>query len=423
MFARISRLWHQFLNKSQTINNEPLNKVSLIVIVAIDLVIIVNVLTGLNDISNWYLNPSAAYPCYFEWDNYRNEKNTKPPSEFLQEREYQIISLSLPNENEPLDRLTFRQQYLQVKEGHLGSISNTCLQYADSKDKLNNPNNRQIVQIINQKQEQISKLESNNQTIRSQYDSTLLEKIAGQEQKKSINQISAEKAKQELERNNRQIATLKKEITNLKNKLLKKPESLDYINFLNNEATFKDVEKQYNKASFWYSSIQLGFQTLFLLPLILIAVLIHNFAQRKEYGLIALISWHLLVIFFLPLIFKIFEFLQIGAIFQFLFEIISKLLGGLLFLISYIYILLVPLVGFGIIKFCQNFVFNSKIQTAKRVQKLRCIKCAKKIRPDDSYCPHCGYYQYSECDNCHNLTYKHLPYCKECGHFQERNNQ
>lgn len=411
MFAQISRLWHQFINRSNTINNEPLNKVSLIVIIAIDLVIITNVLIGLNDISSWHLHPSAAYPCYLEWDNYRNEKNA--------EREYQYLTVALPNQNESIDRLTFRQQYLEAKEGHLGALSNTCLQYAEYKDKLNNSNNQQIFKTINQKQEQISKLESNNQNIRDRYDSTLLEKIAGQEEKKSINQISAEKAKQELERNNRQIATLKKEIANLKNELIKRPESVEYINFINNEATFKEVEKQYDRASFWYPSIQLGFQTIFLLPLILIASSIHNFAQRKQYGLISLISWHLLVIFFLPLIFKIFEFLQVGAIFEFIFKIVSKLLGGLLFLISYVYIFLVPLIGFGIIKFCQNFIFNTKIQTAKRIQKLRCIKCAKKIRHDDSYCPHCGYYQYSECDNCHNLTYNHLPYCKECGHFQE----
>jgi RNA polymerase subunit RPABC4/transcription elongation factor Spt4 len=123
----------------------------------------------------------------------------------------------------------------------------------------------------------------------------------------------------------------------------------------------------------------------------------------------------LLVIFIIPLILKVFEFLQVGAIFQFFFNIISFFFGGLIFLISYAYILLIPLVGFGMIKFFQTVVFNPKIQAVNRIQKSQCIRCAKKIRPQDSHCPHCGYYQYVECHNCHNLTYKELPYCHHCG--------
>ncbi|HEY9598725.1 MAG TPA: hypothetical protein V6D33_13760, partial [Cyanophyceae cyanobacterium] len=59
------------------------------------------------------------------------------------------------------------------------------------------------------------------------------------------------------------------------------------------------------------------------------------------------------------------------------------------------------------------------VQAASRIQKSRCIQCGKKIRPHDSYCPHCSCYQYVECQSCHNLTYKYLPYCNQCGHAQE----
>lgn len=296
------------------------------------------------------------------------------------------------------------------------------MQYADYKDKINNPNKQQIIKTINQKQAKINTLEQANRTIKAQYDSTLLEKIAGQGREQSINQVSAEKAKQTLEENNRQIYTLKQENSTLKNELLAKPESISFIAFLKDDNQFREVDKGYQQASFWYPSIQLAFQSLFLLPLILIALSVHKFAQRRRFGLISLISWHLLVIFFLPLIVKIFEFLQIGAIFKFIFDIISAIFGGLLFLINYAYILLIPIIGFGIIQFFQKFVFNVKVQAASRVQKSRCVNCAKKIRHLDTYCPHCGYYQDIGCQNCHNLTYKHLPYCKHCGHPQDSNN-
>ncbi|MBD1921006.1 hypothetical protein H6F77_07880 [Microcoleus sp. FACHB-831] len=412
MFASTRRILGQFFSKSRKINNEPLNKVSLIVIVLIDIFILVNVFTGLNDISRWHLDPSQAYPCYSDWQNYRTQTNKDSL-----DKQYEFLKLSFTYDNKTTS--TFQQTYQQAEEGNLGKVSETCLQYAQRKDNINNSANQQALKAIDQKQGKISNLEQANRNIRTQYDSTLLEKIAGQSRNQSINSVGAEKAKQALEQNTRTISTLAKEISNLKNELLAKPEILSLIAFVNDNGNFIEVEKGYQQASFWYPSIQFGFQSIFLLPLIIIALLVHNFAQRKGYGLVSLISWHLLVIFFIPLSIKVFEFLRFGAIFQFVFDIISAIFGGLLFLISYIYILLIPLIGFGIIKFFQKVVFNTKAQVARRVQKSCCVKCAKAIRHHDSYCPHCGYYQYVECQNCHNLTYEHLLYCKQCGHSQD----
>ena len=412
MLAWIRHLLSQFFSKSRTINNEPLNKVSLIVIILIDIFILINVFAGLDDISRWHLRPTQAYTCYSEWKNYRTQ-TTK-------DKDYEIVKQSLPHDtnNPPL----FQQTYQQVQAGHIGNVSDVCLKYAKYKDNIYNSEIQQTIKTIDLKQAKISTLEQANRNIRDRYDSTLLEKIAGQSREQSINSVSAEKAKLELEENNRNISTLSQEVSHLKNQVVAKPESVSFISFLKDNEKFRAVEKGYQQASFWYPSIQLAFQSLFLLPLIIVTLSVHNFVRARGYGLISLISWHLLVIFFIPLILKIFEFLQVGAIFQFIFDIISALLGGLLFLISYVYILLIPIIGFGIIKFLQKIVFNPKVQVAKRIQKSCCIKCAKKNRHHDIYCPHCGYNQYVECPNCHNLTYKDFPYCKECGYSQESSN-
>jgi len=411
MLTQIRRLLNRFFRRSRTINDEPLNKVSLIVIILIDIFILINVFTGLNDISQWYISPSQAYPCYTEWKSYQTQ--TTP------DKDYEIIQSSLRSVINY--QSNFQQTYQQAAVGHLGTVSQTCLEYGSYKDQLNNPENQQLITAINQKQEEINQLEQSNRSMREQYDSTLLEKIAGQPRDQSINRVGAEQAKQQLEQNNRNIARLKQEIAELKNQLTTKPESLGFLNFIKDDSTFQAVENAYQKASFWYPSIQFSFQSLFLLPLIFLALSVYNFAQRKGYGLIALISWHLSVVFFVPLLFKLFEFLQFGIIVQFLVDIISTLLGGLVFLVSYAYILLIPLIGFGIIKFFQKIVFNPKVQAASRVQKSRCIRCAKKIPTHDPYCPHCGFYQYVECQNCHGMTYKHLPYCKQCGQSQYSN--
>lgn len=408
MFTALRRFLSQFLNRSRTINNQPLNKVSLTVIILIDLFILINVFSGLDQISQWHLSPDQVYPCYEEWKSYQGQSPLN--------RDYELIRRVL---SDKIDRQSsFLQGYQQQQEGHLGQVSPICLSYADYQDKVNTINNQNQLTIINKKQQEIRTLEEFNNTIRSQYDSTLLEKLAGQDPKKSINQVNAEKAKQKLNQNTIKITTLHQEINRLKQELLTKSESLNLLKFVNNNSQFASLEKSYQSALFWYPSIQITFQALFLVPLILFTFFVYHLAQKKGYGLVSLMSWHLLVIFFIPLILKLFEFLQIGAIFQFISKIIQAIFGKLLFLVSYVYILLIPLIGFGIIKFCQTIVFNPKSQIFNRFQRSCCVQCARRIRPQDTYCSFCGEYQYIECPNCHGLTYKHLPYCKQCGHPQ-----
>ncbi|QOV22782.1 zinc ribbon domain-containing protein [Anabaenopsis elenkinii] len=398
----------QFWGKSRKINNQPLNKVSLVVIIVIDIFILINVFTGLSDISTWYITPYQAYPCYSPWQDYTNQDNV--------DKDFNIINNSLSQTpNQPSQE----RIYQEVEQRNLGKVSPICLEYSRYQDKINNPQNQKIIKNVQQQQARVNQLAETNRQIRAEYPTTLLEKIAELPREQSINLVDAAKAKQTLDTNNQRISTIEAEIKELKNQLVTKPESVKFLEFIREDSNFTQVEKNYQRALFWYPSIQLILQSLFLVPLILIALSVHNFSQRREYGLISLISWHLLVIFFIPLILKVFEFLQVGVLFQFIFNIVSRILGGLLFLISYVYILLIPVVGFGIIQLFQRVILNTKAQAVRRVQESRCINCAKKIRNHDAYCPHCGYYQYVECPNCHNLTYKYLPHCHHCGASQD----
>ncbi|MCY7366788.1 MAG: hypothetical protein LH474_01380 [Chamaesiphon sp.] len=410
MFVKAKRYIGNFFKKSRSVNNKLLNPVSLIIIIIVDLFILFNVFAGLDDISRWHISPSEAYPCISEWKNYRDPQQ-------MNDRDYKIIESSL---NRQSRETSIDLNNLGNEKDRLGKVSDICLNYGELKDRINIPANRTISQTITQKQKKIANLEQSNTSIRSQYDSTLLEKIAGQNSGQSINNVSAEKAKQTIAQNKTSIASLKAEVAVLKESLIKKPESINLINAINDDSKYQLLTQEYQSASFWYPSIQLVFQALFLLPLLAIALIVHRFAVQKEAGLVALITWHLLVIFFIPLLLKIFEFLQVGVLFQFLLDIIVKLLGGLLFLVSYLYIFIIPLVGFGLIKLFQRFTPTSKIQDvmSMRFQNQLCLNCAKRIRPQDAHCPHCGYDQYIECQSCHQPTYKHLAHCKHCGSLQ-----
>lgn len=410
MFYRFCRSLRRFFHRSRTINNEPLNKVSLVVIILIDIFILTNVFIGLNDIGQWHMSPSETYPCYAEWNSYRVQT--------AGDKDFNLVRWAA-DEN----YISLKPQYERAAVDRLGEVSNLCLQYADAKDAIKQPGNTAILEQLNDKEGAIAALENTNRTIREQYDSTLLEEIAEQPRDQSINLTSAAQAKVTLAENEAQITALKADIVTLKDELLANPESAAFLTLLNQDATFQTVEQGYDRASFWYPSIQLAFQAVFLVPLILVAFGGYTMAQRKHYGLIALISWHLLVIFFIPLLLKVFEFMQMGVLFTAVFNLVTVLFGRLLFLVSYIYILLIPLLGFGVIKFAQKFIFNPKLQAAGRVQNSRCIKCAKKIRVQDSHCPHCGYHQHRECGHCHQPTYKYLPYCNHCGTAQTTGNR
>lgn len=427
MFTRARRFVGNCFKKSRSINNKPLNPLSLIVIIVVDLFILFNVFAGLDQISRWHISPTEAYPCISDWENYRDAKQTN-------DRDYNIIASALARGldqsgvKEP-DAMTegrssqsnFKQNNLDNEKDRLGKVSPICLNYAELKDRVNIPANRSIQQSINQKNAKISSLEQANSSIRSQYDSTLLEKIAGQNSNQSINTVSAAKAKQTLAQNTVSITNLTTEIAALTQSLTSKPESINLINSIKDDSKYQLLTQEYQHASFWYPSIQLAFQALFLLPLITVSLLVYRIASRRGAGLIALISWHLLIISFIPLLLKIFEFLQVGALFQFLLNIITPLFGSLVFLVSYLYIFLIPLVGFTIIKISQRFASSNKSQDtiSMRFQNQACLNCAKRIRPQDVYCPHCGYDQYVECQSCHELTYKHLAHCKHCGALQD----
>ena len=406
MFTRFRRSIGRFFNKSRKVNHEPINKFSQIVIVIIDLFILSSVFAGLNDISQWPLSPYRTYPCHSAWQNYRESTAV--------DKDYSIVSQSLDFS----DLRANTGSYQSYSEGYLGEVSSLCLQYERTENALSTSAAQTITKGINDNQAEIDSFSRMNRDIRQQYDSTLLEEIAGQPREQSINTVDAAQARQEIERNEQKIAERESRLNVLRSTLITTDESQVFLALLNDDSQFAQVDEGYQKASFWYPSIQLVFQAIFLVPLILVAFGGYTVAQRKHYGLVALISWHLLVIFSIPLILKVFEFMQVGVLFNFIFDIIAALFGRLLFLVSYIYILLIPPLGFGIIKLAQRFIFNPKLQAAGRVQKSRCIKCAKKIKAHDSHCPHCGYHQHRECSHCHQVTYQYLPYCKHCGTAQ-----
>jgi ABC-type multidrug transport system fused ATPase/permease subunit len=420
--TKLNRLWQRFFRKSRMVNSQQaLNVPSLIVLVLVDIFILVNVFFGLNDISSWHLSPEQAYPCYGEWRAYRENSTAGKDYEMLNRTIAENPgnwSSHLSGSSANSQTGTFRQAYDKAGVGRQGKVDQRCLDYAVLKDAIRTPENRKTISEINKQLDRVSKLETDNRKIREQYDSTLLEKVAGQPRNQSINNISADEAKRKQDANSAEIIQRKQEVTELKKALLAQPAAQTYLTQLQNADAFNAIAKGHDHAGFWYPSIQLGLQALFLVPLITIAYAIHRFALRKNYGLVALLSWHLLIIALIPALLKVFEFLQVGAIVQWVSAKVWQIFGGLLFLVSYLQIALIPLAGFALIKLFQRFSRVSshpQKQAASRISLSQCLNCGKKIRPQDAHCAHCGYQQYRECPTCYAMTHRHMPHCTHCG--------
>jgi hypothetical protein len=405
----VKNIFNRLIQKSTQIHHEPINKISIIILIFIDIFVLVNVFSGLGSISEWPLTPSEELPCYAPYEKYQTDKK-KGTFEFNASTVENIIN----------EKDSYPVTYAATnKSKRLGNPSSLCTEHTRLEKSIVSSDNIKLKKNIDRDRNKVLSLSQENRTLKSQYDSSLLEKIAGQSRQKSINITSSDKIKSNIDSNNQKIIENSLKIKENQTKLIKNPASDAYLKILNDVSQYSKIKSAYQSAEFWHPNKILLLQILFLLPLIVIAYLWHTLSTRKNKGLQALLSWHLLLIFCIPLLLKFFEFIQFGNIVSTILISITAILGGLLFIASYGLILIIPLFGFGLIKFLQIFVFNSRVQAKNRIQKVHCIRCNSKLRLGDEFCPFCGFEQYVDCTNCHQKTYKLANFCNTCGHQQE----
>lgn len=74
MFSSIANIFNRLVRKSTQIHHEPINKVSIIILILIDVFVLINVFSGLGSIAEWPLNPSEEFPCYATHEKYQTDK-------------------------------------------------------------------------------------------------------------------------------------------------------------------------------------------------------------------------------------------------------------------------------------------------------------------------------------------------------------
>jgi hypothetical protein len=74
MFSFIKRLFRQLIRRSTYIQHESINKASIIILVLVDIFVLFNVFSGLENIAKWSLSPQEEFSCFSTYERYQEAK-------------------------------------------------------------------------------------------------------------------------------------------------------------------------------------------------------------------------------------------------------------------------------------------------------------------------------------------------------------
>ncbi len=373
-----------------TLNNYPIGKAALIIVLFLDLFILISIFQGLDDHTNQLATPNEYIPQYCRdvvIDDDWNESNR------------------LIHTAEIVSR--YRNSYVYVNEkNRMQEVHSICRPILKLIRSIENDKNlSDDLNIFHRLRDQSVQLKSELDRTRGAYDTSLLEVIA----KQNVN--------------NRNTASLQKQVSELTDKLnvLVSKEAKSESLLMQNEhisQLFSVIEtsskqnrdvllEELRHLNFWYPVKRLGMEMIFLLPLIVIFYLwnLKSITASRPYQ--SLVSSHLLVIVFIPVIFKVIELIY-DIVPKKLLKHIFELLESLNLVAIWHYVMM----GAGIfatlalIYFMQQKIFSQDKLIQKRITKGECQNCGAHFPSGNNACSMCGFMQFKPCSHCLDSTNK-----------------
>jgi ribosomal protein L40E len=177
--------------------------------------------------------------------------------------------------------------------------------------------------------------------------------------------------------------------------------------------TLRDELRQLN---FWYPAKRLGMEMLFLLPLLAVFYFWNSrsIAGRRPFQ--TLVSSHLLVVAVIPVFLKVMN-LVYDIIPRKLLRHLIELLESLKLVAIWHYLVIAVAIGaaLALIYLFQKKLFSREKLMQRRIAKGLCQECGVHLPPDSRHCPACGAAQFRVCSHCNGLTHLHGQYCRACG--------
>ena len=389
-------MWN-WLQKSKSVKkelfsfkDEPLTKLSVFLIIVLDLFILSNVILGIEGETNKAPKTYQYYPSSCTM-HFKEAKTSY--KDFYSYNSYIKIQNRSPQCNELETKINVFKNTDIFKKNH--NQINTL----EAKQRKNNIRLEQI---------------------RKQYNTRLFEQIANMQNNKALN-----KAKAEYDTLTTDNKNIKKELASI-TKVSKLDGYEEYKNYVQaNKDKFFEEKSNYK---FWQPFKEYGYMLVFILPLLLLFGFFYRKTNNKQLKgekynpIVKIITTHISFILILPIIWYTLALIYHVIPKTLLKELIEYLVEiGLLSLLNYLAIGLVVVFFGGLIYFIQKRTARLKQERVvtkdyKRIISYsQCFECDYKIDYTKDFCPFCGTKLYEICSNCNEKTIKHEIYCKSCG--------
>lgn len=380
-----------------SLDDQPLGKAALVIIIFLDIFIIVSIFDGLDAHTRQLSSPDAYIPNTCREIVVNRQWN---PTNRIDNLSQIIISSSTS---------PFRDEEKR-KERHP-----ICVPYVDLVDQIKN--DKTLTSAFgerNKSESEVKELQRAIDNLKGAYDTSLLETIAKQQE--SQTKIDATR-KDFQEKTNAlnvlkaQIASLEQTINN-ETKVKSLWEKLEALKAQDRQALITELRT----LNYWFPVKKLGMQLIFLLPLFVVFYVWNNSSIRKNRGLQTLVSTHLLGISFIPILCKIVETVYDiipKKILKKLIDLLESL--KLVAIWHYLVIALAVAAALFLIYIFQKKLFSREKLIERRISKGECQQCGKHLPAGSIACPFCGFVQYKPCSKCNNQMHVHGKFCRECG--------
>jgi len=380
--------------------DEPLGKLSLVIVILLDMFLLSVVFVGLES----HTSQLSSVNEYFPWECRQVLIENRWSNANKLDR-LQVIVLN--DYNNYLRRDSF------FDENKLGRMHPDCKEYFQSIKSI--AENQSIKNMfINRQnlQRKFSDWRKEHKIGKDVYDTQLLEKIADNKSQPGTSVAgSMRRISKEYEKINAEIVAISSTISN--QQLVK-----DFFEQFGPSSSSKrdKLISDLKRYEVFYAFKEFCWQFLFLLPIFAGALFWYVRSTNKKFATQTLFSAHLLTIASIPILFKIVELvldLIPNTFFRALFELLEKL--HIMALWHYLLIVVSLLVAILLVYLIQKKFFNKQRIYEKRLIAGKCCLCGKKLPPESGHCPFCGKNQMRQCSHCQSDTFLGGSCCVNCG--------
>ncbi len=381
-----------------TLDSQPVSKIALAVVLLLDYFILASIFQGLADHTSQMHSPYERIP-----QHCRN-----------------IVIDGDWNSDDSLMRLariadTYRNSYYRLaKPANPEDLQPVCRALDESLGKIHQDKSlsNQLSDYLRLRR-QLDHQGAEFDRTSSAYNTSLLETIADQDANTGQNEALMQRTAEQMSKMN----SLIEQEEALKNSLLDNQQVIQLMQQVKTSRQHRELLLQeLRRLNFWYPVKRLGMEMVFLLPLILVIYFWHSRSTANNRPYQILVSSHLLVVVFIPVIFKLFELVYDIIPKKLLQEIFEWLEAfNLVAIWHYLVIFVAVITALLLIYLLQKKIFSQDRLLQKRIAKGLCQHCGDSLPADAKACPGCGFVQFIPCRHCQQETYVHGRYCRVCG--------